>query len=94
MTIELEIRPYVTEKASSMMTLNKYVFLHRGTANTIQVQQFLESKYDVEIKKVNILKKTSKRVRRGKIVGLKSGFKKFIVTLKSDKNKDKIESLF
>ena len=94
MTLELEIRPYVTEKSSSMMKNNKFIFLHRGNANSIQVQQYLESKYQVEVKKVNILKKMAKRVRRGKTVGLKSGFKKFIVTLKNDKNKDKIEGLF
>jgi|DEB0MinimDraft_6_1074348.scaffolds.fasta_scaffold61900_3 large subunit ribosomal protein L23 len=88
------LKPYITEKTSSLINLNKFVFLGSTKFNKISVMQFLSSKYDVDIKSVSTLLKQKKIVRRGRTTGSTKLFKKFIVSLKSDKNIDKLKDLF
>lgn len=88
------LKPYITEKTSSLINLNKFVFLGPTKFNKISVLKFLSSKYDVDIKSVSTLLKQKKIVRRGRTTGSTKLFKKFIVSLKSDKNIDKLKNLF
>lgn len=76
----------VTEKASELTAnLNQYTFEVAKSANRTQVLQAIEQTFGVQVARINILntkpKTTNDRTRRGGS-GLKSGFKKAIVTLK------------
>ena len=77
------LNPKITEKTSSLLADNKYVFFILPDANSIEVRQFIEKKYSVEVQKVNLVKVPSKKRRRGRIVGRTANRKKAIVTLKA-----------
>ncbi len=88
------IIPYITEKTSSMLEMNKFTFLLKGNAEKIEIYKFIENKFDVNIKSINILLKKSKKVRRGKYSGQTKSYKKIIVTLKDEKNIEVLKELF
>mgnify|MGYP001323778172 CR=1 FL=1 len=88
------VRPYVTEKTSSLITENKFTFLCLQNINKIEIKKQLSSQYEINIGKINVLKRFSKKVRRGKTLGEKRGYLKVIITLKDDKNIDKLKDLF
>jgi large subunit ribosomal protein L23 len=94
MTTQLLLIPYVTEKTSSLMSQNKFVFLMKGSANKIELSKHFSNEYSVNILKVNVLKKRGKKVRRGRILGKGADFLKVVVTLSDDKNMQKIKDLF
>ena len=91
---DLILEPKITEKSSVMLTENKYVFLVLPQTNSIQVRQFIEQKYNVDVLKVNMVKVPSKRRRRGRIVGRTAERKKAIVTLKEGHEIAEIKDLF
>ncbi|RAP26441.1 50S ribosomal protein L23 [Candidatus Marinamargulisbacteria bacterium SCGC AG-333-B06] len=91
---QIILKPYVTEKSSSQMINNKFTFLIATNEPKITIKHFLTRKYDITIESVRILKKLAKKVRRGKSVGQTKSFRKVIVTLKNDKNIEKIKELF
>lgn len=86
--------PHITEKAGFLTDQNKYVFKVYPQANKKEVGKAIESLYKVKVEKVNIIHSAAKRRRLGRHQGwrggLKKGFKKAVVTLKSG---DKIELL-
>jgi len=82
------VKPLVTEKASSLGTLNKYIFAVNPKMNKIEVKKAIRTVYNVEPLKVNISNFSGKNVRYGRIYGKTKGWKKAIVTLKPG---DKIE---
>ena len=69
----------VTEKTSQLSENNCYVFLVSKETNKIELKNFFESKYDVKVLKVNILKKQSKKIRRGRVFGKTPSSKKAYV---------------
>lgn len=74
--------PRLTEKSTRLSeTLNQYVFEVADGVNTIRVKDAVEKKYAVKVKKVNMLKSPGKKVRLGRQVGWRKGFKKAIVTI-------------
>ncbi len=91
---QLLLTPYITEKSSAEMIQNKFTFLSIKNYEKIQVKNYLTAKYDISIKSIRILKKLSKKVRRGKFPGKTKSFKKIIITLANDKNIEKIKELF
>jgi large subunit ribosomal protein L23 len=86
--------PVVTEKAASMIADNKYTFIVDPNTNKIEVRQFIEKTYGVEVVNVNMLKKPSKKRRRGKIVGETTTRKKVIVTIKEGQSIEPIKGMF
>tara|TARA_B100000427_G_scaffold101850_1_gene84042 strand:+ start:1815 stop:2096 length:282 start_codon:yes stop_codon:yes gene_type:complete len=91
---QLLLTPYITEKSSAEMIKNKFTFLSIEDYEKIQIKSFLAAKYDISIKSIRVLKKLSKKVRRGKYPGKTKSFKKIIITLANDKNIEKIKELF
>lgn len=73
---------HVTEKATGMSSLNKYVFRVFDNANKPAVKKAVEKLHNVRVDKVNIINVPSKKVRLGKHEGVKGGYKKAIVTLR------------
>jgi len=86
--------PYVTEKSSKLMEDNQFVFILMSDNNKVTVRNYFEKKFDVKVDSVNVLKKPSKTVNRGRITGKKREYKKVIIKVNSGSNKDKIEQLF
>ncbi len=78
-------RPLVTEKSSYQSSrLNQYAFEVADDATRTQVKDAVETMFDVEVVRVNILNTPSKRGRRAKsrrLLVRKAGIKKAVVTL-------------
>lgn len=82
------VKPLVTEKASDLGALNKYVFAVNPRMNKIEVKKAIRTIYNVDPVKVNIANFSGKNVSYGRIKGKTKSWKKAIVTLKPG---DKIE---
>ena len=52
---DLILEPKITEKSSLLLQDNKYVFMVLPGTNSIQVRQFIEKKYSVDVLKVNMV---------------------------------------
>ena len=78
-------RPLVTEKTSSQSgKINQYSFVVADSATRTQVKDALETLYNVDVVRVNIINTPAKRGRRlrsRRLLVRKSAFKKAIVTL-------------
>ncbi len=81
---KIVVAPILSEKSNLCREkLHKYVFKVHKDANKILVKEALEKLYNVKVEKINILNTKSKLVRFRYRPGVKSGYKKAIVTLKS-----------
>ncbi len=80
--------PIVTEKATILSEQNKTVFkVHEG-ANKTNIKKNIEKIFKVNVVKVSIInKKSKKKIRQGKM-STKTGYKKAIVTLKKGQSID------
>lgn len=76
------IKPLVTEKATELVSQNKYSFVVNDSANKIEVSKAVYAVYGVKPLGVNIVSMKGKAVSRGKIKGKRKDWKKAIVTLK------------
>jgi large subunit ribosomal protein L23 len=78
-------RPLVTEKSSYQSgKLNQYSFVVADDATRTQVKDAIETLYDVNVLRVNIINTTPKRGRRlrsRRLLVRKPAYKKAIVTL-------------
>lgn len=78
-------RPLVTEKSSYQSgSLNQYSFVVADAATRTQVKDAVETLYDVDVMRVNIINVPAKRARslRSRRMSVrKRGFKKAIVVL-------------
>ncbi|MCK5123158.1 MAG: 50S ribosomal protein L23, partial [Candidatus Pacebacteria bacterium] len=74
-------KPHISEKALRFNNEDKYVFVISSTANKSEVKKAVASLYGVVVKSVNITKVPSKPKKFKGVPGMKSGYKKAIVTL-------------
>jgi large subunit ribosomal protein L23 len=87
MTSKFDIlrRPIITEKSTYQSgSLNQYVFEVVGTATKAIVKDTVESLFDVDVLKVNIVNVPAKRARRlrsRRVLVRRSSYKKAIITL-------------
>jgi large subunit ribosomal protein L23 len=79
------LKPLVTEKATNLGVLNKYVFAVAPKANKIEIAKAIEEVYGVKPVKVNIIKGQGKIIRNGRIFGKRKNWKKAIVALPEGK---------
>ena len=74
--------PILTEKSTTLSEQNKIVFKVPSRANKINLKKNIEKIFKVNVKKINIINKQSrKKIVRGKKVKI-MGYKKAIITLK------------
>ena len=85
---DILVKPLITEKASALGAVNKYVFAVSPRTNKIEVKKAIRAVYNVDPIAVNISNFSGKRVRYGRTSGVTKGWKKAVVTLKPG---DKIE---
>lgn len=75
--------PHITEKATFLSEQNKYLLKTKNNSNKIQIKNAVESLYEVDVIKVNIVKIPARKKRIGRKIGVKPGYKKAIVKLKT-----------
>jgi large subunit ribosomal protein L23 len=79
------IRPLITEKSSYQSgSLNQYSFVVDGKATKTMVKDAVETLFDVDVVRVNIINAPAKRGRRARsrrLLVRRPGFKKAIITL-------------
>ena len=87
-TYDKILSPIVTEKSTSLSEQNKIVFKVSNKSNKSILKKNIEKIFKVNVVKVNIINKQSrKKIIRGKKVKIK-GYKKAIVTLKKGQSID------
>ena len=87
-TYDKILSPIVTEKSTSLSEQNKIVFKVPNRSNKYILKKNIEKIFKVNVVKVNIINKQSrKKITRGKKVKIK-GYKKAIVTLKKGQSID------
>ncbi|MDP3741545.1 MAG: 50S ribosomal protein L23 [bacterium] len=79
---EILLKPILSEKATHMATLGKYIFAVSPRANKTEIAKSIASVYSVNVVSVKIVKMPGKMRRYGRSVGRTSDWKKAIVTLK------------
>lgn len=79
------IRPLITEKSSYQSgSLNQYSFVVDGKATKTMVKDAVETLFDVDVVRVNIINAPAKRGRRARsrrLLVRRPSFKKAIITL-------------
>ncbi len=82
------LSPVVTEKSTSLSENNKIVFKVPNSSNKINLKKSIEKIFKVNVIKINMINKQSrKKITRGKKVKVK-GYKKAIITLKKGQSID------
>ena len=71
-------QPLVSEKAASLATDGKYVFIVDGTAGRVQVRQAIKAIYGVTPVSVNVMNVSGKAVRFGQRAGRQKSWKNII----------------
>jgi large subunit ribosomal protein L23 len=82
------IKPLITEKATNLVSLNKYAFKVADNANKVEIKKAIKALYGFEPVSINIINARGKRLTYGRTRGKKSNWKKAIITLKAS---DKLE---
>ena len=83
---EILIKPILTEKANAQQEkLRKYAFKVARRANKLEIKTAIEQFYGVRVLEVNTLvvpgKNKTRSTKSGVISGVKSGYKKALVTV-------------
>ena len=82
------LSPMVTEKSTNLSEQNKVVFKVPKKANKVNLKKNIEKIFKVNVTKINIINKQSrKKIARGKKVKV-AGYKKAIITLKKGQSID------
>ena len=81
------IVPRISEKAGFVARFNQYIFTVYGKLNKIEVKKALEKMYGVKIANINMIQVQGKSRRFGRTMGMRSGYKKAVVTLTADSKK-------
>ena len=80
--------PVVTEKSTNLSDQNKIIFKVPNKTNKTNLKKNIEKIFKVNVTKINIINKQSrKKIVRGKKVKVR-GYKKAIITLKKGQNID------
>ena len=82
-SIQHLIRPHITEKATDLAAKNQYVFVVKSSANKKEIGRDVANKYGVTVLKTRIVNVHPKKMRLGKIKGVKQGYKKAIVQIRA-----------
>lgn len=73
--------PHITEKATSLVAGNQYVFRVLSHANKVEIKKAIEGLYGVDVRAVKIIHIPSKKRRIGRTMGKKAGYKKAVIKI-------------
>ena len=79
---DVVIAPVVSEKSYSQLDEGKYTFLVDPSSNKLEIQQAIETIFDVKVASVNTANRAGKRKRTRFGWGARKNTKRAIVTLK------------
>ena len=74
-------RPIITEKSTLLQDQGKYAFEVASDANKFQIKNAVQEAFDVNVRKVNVIKVRGKRKRFGPKETSRKSWKKAIVSL-------------
>ncbi|OGZ45927.1 MAG: 50S ribosomal protein L23 [Candidatus Ryanbacteria bacterium RIFCSPHIGHO2_02_FULL_45_13b] len=77
-------RPVISEKANRLSETGTYTFFVSERSNKITIGRAVSSRFGVEVLNVRVLGTPYKKVRRGRSIGRKGGYKKACITIRSD----------
>ena len=80
--------PIVSEKATRLGADRKYVFLVADSAAAPEVRKAVQSIYNVHVENIHMINAKPKQRRLGRSQGVRSGYRKAIVTLKKGEKLD------
>lgn len=83
--------PHMSEKAARLSSAGTYVFDVPLSAGKVEVRKAVEAVYGVTVVRVNVVRGKGKVVRRGGRSGVRSDWKKALVTLKPGQKIDLYE---
>lgn len=75
-------KPHITEKATSLQKIGKYVFIVEPSANKNEIKKVVKQIFGVDVVKVNIINKMGKVKRFRNKIGHQVNLKKAFVSLK------------
>ncbi len=82
---EIILRPVISEKSMDEAQHNKYTFAVHDDANKVQIKAAVEELFKVQVLGVNVLTTKAKEkragMRRGRLAGTTTPWRKAIVTL-------------
>jgi large subunit ribosomal protein L23 len=81
-------KPWVTEKATDLNKIGKYVFMVKSKATKSEIKKAVKELYRVEVEDVNTIRRSGKPKRFRNVRGRTEGYKKAIVTLKAGQKID------
>lgn len=81
---DIIIRPIITERAMSGISLGKYTFKVAQQANKVEIAKAVEKAFGVKVDKVNTMNVRGRMRRRGKTIGFTPSWKKAVVKLKKE----------
>lgn len=81
-------KPWVTEKATDLNTVGKYVFMVKPTATKNEIKKAIHALYRVDVTAVAIVRVPGKPKRFRNVSKTASGYKKAIVTVKAGQKID------
>lgn len=81
-------KPIITEKATRISHLGKYIFLVDDKATKPEIRKALKEIYKVDAKAVQVINTRPKPRRLKMIMGVKPSYRKAIVTLKAGQKLD------
>ena len=82
------LSPIITEKSTNLSEQNKIIFKVPKNSNKINLKKNIEKIFKVNVTKINIINKQSrKKITRGRKVKI-AGYKKAIITLKKGQSID------
>lgn len=81
------IVPRISEKAGMVAKFNQYIFTIHGKLNKIEVKNAVEKMYGVKIANINMIQVAGKGRQFGRTKGMRSGFKKAMITLTPESKK-------
>jgi large subunit ribosomal protein L23 len=82
-------RPHITERATALSGLRKYVFIVASGATKPEVKKAIKEIYKVDVVAVNVVNRPPKRKRfAGRMHGSQEGYRKAVVTLKEGQKID------
>jgi large subunit ribosomal protein L23 len=80
--------PVVTEKSTSLVAQNKYIFKVDVSASKLQIKKAIEEIFEVTVAKVNTINIVGKVKRFRGILGKRKSYKKAVITLNDGQNID------
>lgn len=82
------VRPVITEKSMTSSEAGKVTFMVPLSATKVEVKSAVESIFNVKVEKVNTIRMEGKEKRFKGHVGVRSDYKKAVVTLAAGQNID------